>query len=411
MEVGRSAVLLAALSLWAAASASAQDVLIVNGRYRSAIRAFGQDLGAAPAEWWWTTVGGGRYLLDGNVLFDTASGTRRFVSPAMRIVAVDPVRPRLFVRVPGTLFSVIAAYDIASGAVRPLTTVSGAEVPGPEQVRYAYSADRLFLDVTDRDAGGPASPHVIRVIDGTTGAEAPSFTVTAGATTSGASWTVAQDGATAYVGYMVNPFAGPAVVTAVDVPTGGQTSAQLPRVSGLMWDETNERVLADGGNTVTVFTRGLTPLASGPIEGTHSIHISPHTGRMYIAAGQFHGIYGGDLHLAVFDSRTFQPLGAFTQPDGSARLNVFTAPGPPRALAAAVTGHDVALSWTNVGAASGFVLDVGLAPGRTDLSVYLGPDPHTSFSGVPSGTYYLRLRGGNLIGGGRPSQEIQLVVP
>ena len=52
-----------------------------------------------------------------------------------------------------------------------------------------------------------------------------------------------------------------------------------------------------------------------------------------------------------------------------------------------------------------------VAPGRTDLSVYLGPDSHTAFAGVPSGTYYLRLRGGNEFGGGRPSQEIRLVVP
>jgi hypothetical protein len=78
---------------------------------------------------------------------------------------------------------------------------------------------------------------------------------------------------------------------------------------------------------------------------------------------------------------------------------------------AVVTGRDVTLQWQNLGAASHFVLDVGLAPGSTDASVFLGPDSHAAFGNVPPGTYYLRLRGGNEFGGGRPSQEIQVVVP
>jgi hypothetical protein len=57
------------------------------------------------------------------------------------------------------------------------------------------------------------------------------------------------------------------------------------------------------------------------------------------------------------------------------------------------------------------VLDVGFSPGRTDLQVYLGPDSHTAFANVPSGTYSLRLRGGNEFGGGRPSAELKVVVP
>jgi hypothetical protein len=49
---------------------------------------------------------------------------------------------------------------------------------------------------------------------------------------------------------------------------------------------------------------------------------------------------------------------------------------------------------------------VGLAPGRTDLSVFMGWEPNATFFDVPPGTYYLRVRGGNLIGGGQPSAEI-----
>ena len=91
-------------------------------------------------------------------------------------------------------------------------------------------------------------------------------------------------------------------------------------------------------------------------------------------------------------------------------LTVLTAPGAPRAVQAAVAGHTVVLTWTNIGAASEFVLDVGFAPGRTDLSMNLGPDTRATFSDVPPGTYYLRLRGGNSFGGGKPSAEVAITV-
>jgi hypothetical protein len=77
---------------------------------------------------------------------------------------------------------------------------------------------------------------------------------------------------------------------------------------------------------------------------------------------------------------------------------------------ATVRGRDVILTWTNIGAASSFVLDVGFAPGRTDLSLFLGPEPFARFSGVPPGTYYMRLRGGNEVGGGRPSGAIAVTI-
>lgn len=54
---------------------------------------------------------------------------------------------------------------------------------------------------------------------------------------------------------------------------------------------------------------------------------------------------------------------------------------------------------------------MGFAPGRTDLSLFLGPEPFARFSGVTPGTYYLRLRGGNEVGGGRASHAVVVRVP
>ncbi len=70
------------------------------------------------------------------------------------------------------------------------------------------------------------------------------------------------------------------------------------------------------------------------------------------------------------------------------------------------------LAWTNIGAASEFVVEPGLAPGRADPAFYLhSAERIIQFANVPTGTYYLRIRGGNLIGGGRASGEIAVTVP
>ena len=69
------------------------------------------------------------------------------------------------------------------------------------------------------------------------------------------------------------------------------------------------------------------------------------------------------------------------------------------------------LAWTNVGEASNFVLDAGLAPGRTDLTFSIGASSPVVFPNVPSGTYYLRVRGTNAFGVSQPSNEVVLAVP
>jgi hypothetical protein len=75
------------------------------------------------------------------------------------------------------------------------------------------------------------------------------------------------------------------------------------------------------------------------------------------------------------------PITIFT----TVRLVLRTAPGAPRDLRALVNGHDVTLTWTNVGGASHFVLEVGLVSRRLDTRIFLGPDPRVTFANVPPG--------------------------
>jgi hypothetical protein len=95
---------------------------------------------------------------------------------------------------------------------------------------------------------------------------------------------------------------------------------------------------------------------------------------------------------------------------GGVGLGVMTALCALLTADRALAQDSLFVSGRSFAAVGNFGQDLGFAPGRTDLRVFLGPDARTTFSGVPPGTYYLRLRGGNDIGGGRASAETVLVV-
>ena len=80
-------------------------------------------------------------------------------------------------------------------------------------------------------------------------------------------------------------------------------------VTEVQWDELNERLIGYAWGTLRVLTKELNLLGAAALPPGHAIRVSPHTGRLYVAHGYFHGIYGGDVNLNVLDCRTFAPLG------------------------------------------------------------------------------------------------------
>jgi hypothetical protein len=82
-------------------------------------------------------------------------------------------------------------------------------------------------------------------------------------------------------------------------------------------------------------------------------------------------------------------------------------------LAASISGRNVTLGWGVIPGASGYQIEVGSAPGLSNLVVFQFPSPSFTggtIGGVPYGTYYVRVRGfapGVL---GPPSNEVQVVV-
>jgi len=88
------------------------------------------------------------------------------------------------------------------------------------------------------------------------------------------------------------------------------------------------------------------------------------------------------------------------------------APGPPSTLRAVVTGFHVVFSWEEPfsgGAPTSYVLEAGLTPGSTAISLAASARS-LAVPGVPPGRFFLRVRAANAFGLGPPSEEIELLV-
>lgn len=408
-----------------AAVAHAQDALVVDDLFLSAIRDPGARIGPAPLALQAPLAGGGRYAVGPTVAIDRVTGQTYPLPFTAFVLDVDPVRPRAFLAqlCDQTVNTCqVVTWNILTGVSVPLTTIAYTQPGGFfgltwPLVRYAVDADVLFVDRAFNSLflPGPRPGRSILPVNASTGAAlGPPFT------TRFASWDVWPDASLLIAGATLYPPPGePMLAETIEVATQRVVARSTQRLENVTWVPSLQAIVSGNSGYLEAFDVNLVPVASATFGAGCSFgwQVSPHTGRIYVlASGGFNYIGSYPTHLFVIDPGTsFVDVDLSTKagipPGGCSTLRVLSPPGAPRAFQATVAAHDVSLQWQNVGAASHFVLDVGLAPGRTDLSIYLGPDSHTSFAGVPSGTYYLRLRGGNEFGGGRPSQEVTLVVP
>lgn len=362
---------------------------------------FGEAIGPFPADLQRQLVGGGRFSVGFGDVLDRRTGRRITFSGLP--VAYDRARPRVFVIVSSPVAGV-AVLDIERGTTTLLVAASGLrEFPPP--ALYAADANLLFV-LEGHSAAGldyvavtPDDGAVVRRLRLPATIEA-----------------VTPDATRVFTAGFFDP-----VGSRVFDGVTGASIGQAP-YGRLEWIDALDLLFSTGGAQPGLYDRNLRPVASIPeVDGKcpTRLTVSPHTDVAYLFTG------GGDFYGSVTDAvMTAIDLSGRTAPR---RVNLSqtlalgrsacvypvltTAPGPPRDLTARVEGRDVALTWRNVGAASHFVLDVGLAPGRTDLSVPLGVEPRAAFSGVPPGVYYLRVRGGNEFGGGRASDERRIIVP
>jgi hypothetical protein len=396
--------------------AQAQDIVFADGRWLAAIGNVGAELGPAPRVRQQDIFGGGRYgVLGISPTSQVLVGDRRtgaIVAVTGEVIAVDQARPRVFVRRAGGVHWV----SVSTGAEGSVWQGDGTRV---QQCAFATSSAVLYCGVRRDDA----LTDVVR-IDVATATTSTVAAVQLPSESGTPVWLVTSDGHRLFFGGPnTGPFT-PARLAVLNTVSGAVTLTTVPVEQGsigpgAVLDELNRRLFAFqlfGGAQVAVLNYDLTLLAVAPVYSCTNVVVSPHTGRLYLGRWTDYLGAGGPFYFQALDSVTYASLTPRVTVGGSkdnncAFLAVLSAPGAPQDLTATAAGAAVTVSWTNVGGASSFVLDVGFAPGRTDLSVSLGPDARVTFSNVPSGTYYLRVRGANESGPGTASAERMLVVP
>ena len=98
-------------------------------------------------------------------------------------------------------------------------------------------------------------------------------------------------------------------------------------------------------------------------------------------------------------------------PSNTIEVVVSAAPPAPGNLRATVNGSQVTLAWNAVAEATSYVLEAGSALGLNDVAVFPLVATGLTVDGVPSGTYYLRVRAVRAGVASIPSAEVIIVVP
>ncbi len=130
----------------------------------------------------------------------------------------------------------------------------------------------------------------------------------------------------------------------------------------------------------------------------------------------FPGYAGGprDPRLEILDGRTGRvtaQVSLGSAPLSGPLLAGMDVPGAPTDVNVAVQGRFVRVSFQPGDDATSFSIDVGSAPGLTNLlSLPVGFATDLIFHNVPPGTYYLRVHGRNDVGVSAPSDEIRVEI-
>lgn len=164
------------------------------------------------------------------------------------------------------------------------------------------------------------------------------------------------------------------------------------------------------GAKVRVFRAGTTTLI-GMREAKNTYgYLSQDEPVIHLGLGQFATV---DVEVVFLDgTRVIRHNVAANRTIAFNGMTSVETPGPPRDLAAGVTQSVVTLTWdAPVGdPPTGYDIDVGSAPGLTNLAIFQLGNTRSMTAGAPTGTYYVRVRARNAAGSSGPSNEIAVAV-
>jgi predicted phage tail protein len=185
-------------------------------------------------------------------------------------------------------------------------------------------------------------------------------------------------------------------------PPEAPTNVQAFMVEGLLtftWLQPTRGGPATGYVVEAGSASGLTDIGSVPV-----------TGRSLT----FSGVPPGFYFLRV----RARGAGGVSAPSPEVMIVVGGVPSPPGAPnfnSHSVSGGTVTLNWVApiFGTATSYIIEAGSAPGLSNLAVANTGSTATtiSFAGVPSGTYYVRVRAVNALGASVVSNERTIIVP
>jgi hypothetical protein len=131
---------------------------------------------------------------------------------------------------------------------------------------------------------------------------------------------------------------------------------------------------------------------------------------MFIS-GAFDPRWDNDVLNPAFRSLTASDFEVIELGWRGAGASTCTTPAAPSPLSFSQSGALVVLVWAAAAAAQDYVIEVGSAPGLSNLLVH-GLGSTTSLGTLaPPGQYYARLRARNACGIGPPSNEIVVTIP
>lgn len=123
--------------------------------------------------------------------------------------------------------------------------------------------------------------------------------------------------------------------------------------------------------------------------------------------------WNNEVWLSGGDSAELRDAGRNTVVEDSDDGDGGAVPGVPPSIAVNVNGSSATVSWPAAaggGAATSYLVQVGRSSGASDFATREVTSRSTTFTSIPNGTYYARVRGKNPIGTGAPTADRMFVI-